>query len=107
LDLHKEYPKDKTIVWWGFSSCTVSVDALQSEQFLGMMGTRTMFTIDCSSSRDISRHSYFPDEKEVLLLAATQFKVVASLDQGHGLHVVQLEEIRPPFPLLQPVTLSG
>jgi hypothetical protein len=106
LDLHKEYTKDKTIVWWGFSSCTKAVDVLQSESFLGTTGPRTMFAIECDSSRDISRHSYFSNEGQVLLLAATQFKIVASLNQGNGLHTVQLKEIQPPFPLLQPVALS-
>ncbi|CAF5165783.1 unnamed protein product, partial [Rotaria magnacalcarata] len=35
-------------------------------------------------------------------MAATQFKIVSSLDQG-DLHMIQLEETTPPFPLLQPV----
>ncbi|CAF5152792.1 unnamed protein product, partial [Rotaria magnacalcarata] len=41
-----------------------------------------------------------------LLMAATQFKVMGSLDQG-SLHIIQLEETTPPFPLLQPVPIIG
>lgn len=102
-DLINDYPRGKTFVWWGFSSCTSSIDVLQSELFLGKSGNRTMFTIDCLQGKDIRPYSYFDNENEVLLLAATQFQVVASLDQGNGLHIVQLKEIEPPYPLLEPV----
>ncbi|CAF4403742.1 unnamed protein product, partial [Rotaria magnacalcarata] len=104
--LSKRYTEGKTIVWWGFSSCTTAVSVLQSEQFLGMAGTRTMFTLQCQSARNIRNHSYFPAEDEVLLMAATQFKVVSSIDQGN-LHIIQLEETTPPFPLIQPVPIVG
>ena len=35
LDLLKDYSKNKKFVWWGFSSCTRSVEVLESDQFLG------------------------------------------------------------------------
>ncbi|CAF4667700.1 unnamed protein product, partial [Rotaria sp. Silwood2] len=105
LDLSKRYIEGKTIVWWGFSSCTTTVGVLKSELFLGTTGDRTIFTLQCQSARDIRQHSYYPVEDEVLLMAATQFKVVSCLDQGN-LHIVQLEETRPPFPLLQPVPIA-
>ncbi|CAF1353121.1 unnamed protein product [Rotaria sp. Silwood1] len=104
LDLSKRYSEGETIVWWGFSSCTTSVSVLKSELFLGKTGARTMFTLQCQSARDIRKHSYYPAEDEVLLMAATQFKVTGNLDQGN-LHIIQLEETRPPFPLLQPVPI--
>ncbi|CAM4851667.1 unnamed protein product [Rotaria magnacalcarata] len=63
-----------------------------------------MFTLQCKSARDISQHSFYPAENEALLMAATQFKVMGSLDQG-SLHIIQLEETTPPFPLLQPVPI--
>ncbi|CAF2087528.1 unnamed protein product [Rotaria magnacalcarata] len=106
LDLSRRYIEAETIVWWGFSSCTTSVGVLKSELFLGKTGSRTMFTLQCKSARDISQHSFYPAENEVLLMAATQFKVMGSLDQGN-LHIIQLEETTPPFPLLQPVPIIG
>ncbi|CAF4632160.1 unnamed protein product [Rotaria socialis] len=106
LDLSRRYVEGETIVWWGFSSCTTSVGVLKSEMFLGKTGNRTMFTLHCKSARDIRKHSFYPVEDEVLLMAATQFKVVSSLDQGN-LHIIQLEETEPPFPLLQPVPIVG
>jgi hypothetical protein len=101
LDLLKGYPKGKIIDWWAFSSCTASIGALKQEIFLGKTGERTMFTIECQSGKDIRKHSIFPSEDEILLPAATRFKVVDCLDHGNSLHMIQLEEIKPPEPLLQ------
>ncbi|CAF3354250.1 unnamed protein product [Rotaria socialis] len=106
LDLSHHYIDGETIVWWGFSSCTKSVSVLESDLFLGKNGTRTMFAIHCKSARDISKHSWSSIEDEVLLMAATQFKVTGSLNQGN-LHIIQLEETVPKFPLLQSVTIGG
>ncbi|CAM4850401.1 unnamed protein product, partial [Rotaria magnacalcarata] len=106
LDLKNRYIEGETIVWWGFSSCTTSMGVLQSDLFLGKTGIRTMFTLQCKSARDIRKHSFFPTEDEVVLMAATQFKIVSSLDQG-DLRMIQLEETTPPFPLLQPVPVVG
>ncbi|CAF2731756.1 unnamed protein product [Rotaria sp. Silwood2] len=104
LDLSQRYIKGETIVWWGFSSCTTAVDVLESKSFLGKTDDRTMFNLQCQSAKDIRKHSYYPAEHEVLLIAATQFKVVGCLNQGK-LHIIQLEETRPPFPLLQPAPI--
>ena len=105
LEMVEGYRKDETVIWWGFSSCTTSVGALDSRLFLGKQGKRTIFNIHCETGRDIHRHSFFPDEHEVLLLAATQFQVNSVLDQG-DLRIIQLEETHPPGPLLQPVPVD-
>ena len=107
LNLASQFEKDETVVWWGFTSCTTKIEVLQSESFLGKDGPRTMFTIDCFSARNISKYSYFPSEDEVLLLVASHFTVKGILDQGHGLHTIQLHETKPPVPLLFPVPLSS
>lgn len=104
LDLTEHYRKGDTVVWWGFSSCTESLDILECEIFMGKTESRTMFTIECCSGKNISKHSFFPHEDEILLIAATQFKVIACLDQGHGLRMVQLKEIESPIPLIQQIT---
>ncbi|CAF1027517.1 unnamed protein product [Adineta steineri] len=103
-DLYNQYTKGKEFVWWGFSSCTTTIEVLENEEFLGKTGERTMFTIECDSGKDISRHSYFQSEKEVLLLAARQFIVVSCLQPAPGLHMIQLKETKPSITLLQPVT---
>ena len=103
LDLSAQYPKGSTVTWWGFSSCTTSVDVLNNEQFLGQSGTRTLFTIECHSAKSIKQYSFYPEEEEVLLPPARQFQVMGCLNQGNGLHIIQLKEIQPKFPLINPV----
>lgn len=100
LDLSEEYPVGRTFVWWGFSSCTSDMGVLNSEQFLGKSGERTMFTIDCDSGKDISQHSFYRKEKEILLLAARQFIVKSRLHPASGLHIIQLKETPSPICLL-------
>ncbi len=102
LDLSEEYIDGTTIIRWGFSSCTRALNVLQLEQFLGKRGTRTMFVIEYDAGKDISEHSFFPEEKEVLLLPATQFKATTCLDQN-DLHIINLEETQPFEPLLRQV----
>ncbi|CAF0999780.1 unnamed protein product [Adineta steineri] len=103
LDLSAQYSKGSTVTWWGFSSCTISVGVLSNEQYLGQSGTRTLFTIDCFSAKCIKQYSLFLDEEEVLLPPARQFQVIDSLNSGNGLHIIQLKEIQPKFPLINPV----
>jgi hypothetical protein len=103
-DMRKDYPKGSTIIWWGFSSCTATMDVLENEQFLGSTGTRTFFTIECTSGKDIRQHSYFQNENEILLPPGRQFQVVGCLNQSGGLYMLQLKEIEPPYPLLEPVS---
>ncbi|CAF1336951.1 unnamed protein product [Rotaria sordida] len=101
LDLADEYRRGNTIVWWAFSSCIVSIEILNNERFLGKTGVRTLFSIECFSSKNIRSHSFYPEEDEVLLLPGRQFEVVGCLDQGHGLYIIQLRETQSKFPLLK------
>ncbi|CAF2937025.1 unnamed protein product [Rotaria sp. Silwood2] len=106
-DLRAEYPEGSTIIWWGFSSCTSSVKVLESEIFFGKTGTRTLFQIDCHTGKDIKNHSFIQKEDEILLLPARQLQVKSCLDSGNGLYIIQLKEIDPPYPLLEPVPRSS
>jgi hypothetical protein len=101
LDLSKKYPEGKKFVWWGFSSCSSTIGVLESQQFLGKSGKRTLFTIECDSGKDISRHSYYQTENEILLLAARQFVVISSCQPASKLNMIQLKEIPSPISLLQ------
>lgn len=100
-DLRKDYKKGQTVLWWGFSSCTLTMDILNSDQFLGQKETRTLFAIECSSGRDIRQHSAFQHEDEILLMAARQFQVVSCMPQGENLFIVQLKEVQSPISLLE------
>ncbi|CAF2205908.1 unnamed protein product, partial [Rotaria magnacalcarata] len=105
-DFSASYHQGGIIVWWGFSSCTSSIHVLQNEAFLGKTGTRTLFSIDCHSGKDIQGHSMYKNENEILLLAARQFKVISILNTGNDLHIVHIEEIDPLTPLLAPPSAS-
>ncbi|CAF1384681.1 unnamed protein product, partial [Didymodactylos carnosus] len=41
VDLSGSYKRGKKYPWWGFSSCTESIEVLQSKAFLGKSGTQT------------------------------------------------------------------
>ena len=105
LDLHDQYPMGSNCIWWSFSSCTSSVGVLESESFFGQKGTRTLFHINCLTAKDIKNHSFMQHEDEILLLPARELAVTSVLNSGNGLHIIQLEEIEPQFPLLEPVSL--
>ncbi|CAF1353619.1 unnamed protein product [Rotaria sordida] len=100
-DLSTQYSRGSMIVWWGFSSCSLSIETLQTERFLGKTGSRTLFSIECDSAKNIRSHSFYAEEDEVLLLPARQFEVMGCLDQGNGLHIIQLKETQPKFPLIK------
>ncbi|CAF2814699.1 unnamed protein product [Rotaria sp. Silwood2] len=104
-NLWPDYPKGKSFIWWGFSSCTSSVEVLENELFFGKTGNRTLFQIECTTAKDIKNHSFVTGEDEVLLLPARKFQVKSCLDSGNGLHIVQLEEVQPEYELLESVPL--
>ncbi|CAF0846280.1 unnamed protein product [Adineta ricciae] len=107
LDISAQYSTGTTVTWWGLSSCTKSLNVLSNEQFLGQTGTRTLFNIECHSAKSIKTYSLFPEEEEVLLPPARQFQVTGCLNAGHGLHIVQLKEVQPKFPLINPVPVPS
>jgi hypothetical protein len=104
-DLRAEYPIGKSFIWWGFSSCTSTIGVLENEQFFGKTGTRTLFQLECHTGKNIKNHSFIPIEDEILLLPARQFVVKGCLDSGNGLHIIQLKETDPVYPLLEPVSV--
>ena len=88
--------KGNTIVWWGFSSCTKSVE--QTEKFLTKFGTQTdhqkctLFNVECRSCVDITALSAYPEEEEVLLMPGTVMKVVGALKMTSVVHLRESEE---------------
>ena len=105
-DMEKDYKEGETIIWWGVSSCTASVDLIQSEVFAETAEARTIFEIECDSAKDIHKHSLRPAENEILILPAIQFEVVTCLKQDKSVLKIKLQETTPSSPLRQPVTVS-
>ena len=59
-DLSGQYPKDREVTWFQFSSCTCDLSVEQSDQFCGSSGVRTLFTIELTSSRARLITQYVP-----------------------------------------------
>lgn len=73
-DLTPIYPKDEVKTWRSLSSRTKSLDVLQQSQFVDDTGIRTLFCIeDVLNGKNISHHSYFKREEEILLLSGSTF----------------------------------
>jgi hypothetical protein len=106
-DLSAMYPTGKEFAWWALSSCTASLSVLESPNYLGKSGARTIFSIETNSGKDIRAHSYFESEDEILLPPGIYFKVIDSLNPAKDLHIIQLREISSPYPMLaEPFDLS-
>ena len=101
-DLRAQYPKDREVTWFQFSSCTCNIEVEQSEQFCGSTGTRTLFSIELTTGRAriITEFSLVPSEAEVLLPPNSRFKVVSHFDAGNGLTIIQLKELPPKDPII-------
>ena len=83
LDLSGKYPKDEDVIWWAFSSATATVEVLESPQFCGTAGSRTLFSIKVHRAVDVKRYSAVGGENERLILPATPFTVVSAA-RGRG-----------------------
>jgi hypothetical protein len=102
VDLSLKYKTGTKFAWWGVSSCTIDIEVLKSNQFLGKIGQRTLFSIECINGKSVASHSYFKNtEKEIILMPGSYFEVVGHLDSGNQLHIIQLQEIPPPITLLR------
>ncbi|CAF4619146.1 unnamed protein product, partial [Rotaria sp. Silwood2] len=99
-------PSKSGTVWRGVrgvSSCTTHIEVLESEQFLGKHGQRTLFSIECMNGKSVAAHSYFKHaEKEIILMPGSYFEVIGQLNPAPELHIIQLKEITPPITLVKP-----
>ncbi len=102
-DLRAQYPNEREVTWFQFSSCTCDIQVEQSEQFCGSTGTRTLFSIELTTGRArvITKFSLVPSEAEVLLPPNSRFKVVSQFDAGNGLVIIQLKELPSRDPIIQ------
>jgi len=96
----KRYKKGAIVWWWSWSSVSKDIETLQSDDFLGTVGERTLFTIQMKNAVDISSYSAYPEEAEVLLPPGTRMRVTGNLEQGNGLRQVTLVEEPPEAPVL-------
>jgi hypothetical protein len=107
LEMQTDYRKGKSFVWWGFSSCTSSIDSLRAVVFPGPPTSKTTFTIECKTSKDIRKHAYYSTDDEILILPATEFKVINAVNHGDESYMIQLQEVASYISLQQQAHASG
>ena len=100
FDLSSQYPKGKEFFWWGVSSCTTDLEVLQSDTFLGRTDKRTLFSIDCQNGKAIALHSHYKNEKEIILIPGSYFRVKSLVNPAKDFYIIHIEEIEPPFPTI-------
>ena len=95
-ELQAKQQSGEAIVWWGFSSTSTSMPAV--EAFLGQSGPRVIYTLDGgSSARDVRRYSHFQGgqplpEDERLLPCGTAFTVKTVGSPAPDLLLVTLKQ---------------
>ncbi len=65
-----------------------------------MLVKKHFFINDCIKGVDISKHSYFRKEKEVLLLPATTLHVLQCNYQTNDLYIIHFKEIESSYQFL-------
>ncbi|UJR20165.1 hypothetical protein I4U23_023297 [Adineta vaga] len=99
LDLTERYSIGQRVTWSGFSSCTNIMNILHSVVFSNLTKKRLLFNIKCKTARNITKHSSFQGDDEILLLPGTQFKCQNSFHRSDNFCVIELEEISIPSSL--------
>src|SRR5579862_6343387 len=72
-------------------------------QFVDKSGVETLFCIEgVSTGKNISCHSYFKTEDEILLLPGTSLQVRSSIKRADGFQLVHLHRVKSSYELLVP-----
>jgi len=100
-DMSSQYSPDNNSIWWGVSSCTSNIKILESNQFCGITGIRTIYHIKCLDGRNIKNHSFYQTENEILLMPGRYLQFRSHYSAADGLNIIQLDEIKPPYELLK------
>jgi len=90
------YSEGMKFFWCSFSSCYDNLQILENSHLCGTDGDRTIFCISAHKGKNISMFSVFQAEREVLLMPG-YFVVKGVVYLGHGLTLIDLEEVSPPF----------
>ena len=100
-DLSANFPPGTLVTWWAFSSCTITMNVLNNNMYLGNTGSRTLFSIETINGRTIRAHSHYEGEDEILLLPGTQMIVQSQLSPAPDLQIIHLKQVKPKETLLE------
>ena len=101
-DIGDKFPRGNHITWWSFSSCTTTLTVLENALYLGNATKRTLFSIEAFNARNVSAHSYYQNEDEILLLPGTYMEVRSQLYPTDNLQIIHLRQKMPKTMLLEP-----
>lgn len=101
-NISNQFQRGTKVTWWSFSSTTTSLPVLENNLYLGNQNERTLISIEIFNGRNISAHSHFNDEQEILLLPGTYFEVLSQFNPAPDLHIVHLKQNLPEQLLLEP-----
>ena len=103
VNFSTKYPRGTKFVWWGVSSCTLNIDVLDSDSFLGKHSRRMLFSIECKDGKIVGSHSCFKNkEQEIILMPGSWFEVIGQSNPAFQLYIIQLKQIDPPSVLVNP-----
>ncbi|CAF1252996.1 unnamed protein product [Rotaria sordida] len=92
-DVSRQYQEGNKFVWSEFISGTTYVKALGDEKNSSQDSKRTLFTIECETGKDISRHTFSDEHDDILLIPGRQFEVVSCFDPDDGFRMIQIKEV--------------
>ncbi len=101
-NVSRHYSEGECFTWWAVISCTQTIAVLESSVYVGTTGDRTIFSIEITNGRVVSEHSFFKEEEEIILLPGTYLKTVSKFSPGDGLTIIHLQEVIPPYQMLEP-----
>jgi hypothetical protein len=87
-------------IWWGISSCTETMKVM--EKFIGLDGTRILFSIECINGKAIGSHSHYKTESEILLMPGTYLRVVDKWSPSKDLFMIHLRKTIAPYQTIAP-----
>jgi len=100
------FQKGKTLVLSSFTSAATKPGPMRT--FLGKEGPRTLLQINMiKRAKSLQDFSFFPSEEEVLLPPFSTFTIEDTVDLGHGLTMVQAQQIESVDELLSLDTLHA
>jgi len=76
LDIGKSFTKDQIFAWWSVSSCSSSVNVI--ETFLQNKSNSTLFLIEAVNGKKVSSYTEYEAEDEIILKTGTEFRVKAN-----------------------------
>ena len=95
LDIGKSFTKDQIFAWWSVSSCSSSVNVI--ETFLQNKSNSTLFLIEAVNGKNVSGYTEF----------GVKANPLKRVDGSHVVHLIEINDEDDRQPLLTPVAIRN